>query len=266
MPAPTPDGFSDDPFKTIPGDEALGEGPLAGAKDWFTAIGSDPRDVAADRLKEAGLGSSGRPWSVSSGWQDRLLAGARGAQGPAASPFDANYANQARAAQMALIQQMRGQMNGPSLAGMQGQRALGQSGQQALAAAANGAPNRAAMLGAQGVAGGLAGDVGRARLAEVMRAQAGMGGVAGQMRGADQQSSLGDARAQANAQAIRDSLFRFYAGTGAQTSLDDLNYQLDQKKIAQRALRGAKDESSKAWQDAANMVASMFSMGAGVKK
>lgn len=254
------DGFSSNPFDTID-TQGLGEGPLRGASDWITSLASDPRDVASGRLAQAGFTGGGRPWSVSSGWQDRLLQGARQNMGAAANPFSEAYANQARSAQDALISQMRGQMQGPSLAAMQGQRAMAQSSQQALGAAAMGAPGRAAMLNAQQVGGGLAGDVGQARLAEVMRAQAGMGGLAGQMRGGDQQSALQSAAAQLEAQKNRDAMMRFYTQTGVGSSLDDLTYQLDRNKIANRVLRGAKDDSNKAWSDFANFWASLIGTG-----
>ena len=136
----------------------------------------------------------------------------RGALAPdRANPYDAGVADQSRAAQLALIQQMRGQMSGPSIANMQGQRAMGQMGQQALMQG-----GRAGMLGAQMGAGGLAGDVGQARLAEVMRAQAGMGGAAGNLRGGDLRSA--DAQMQAGLQqrAQDDALRRFYMGGGMQ--------------------------------------------------
>ena len=254
------DGFSNNPFDTID-TEGLGEGPLRGAKDWITALGSDPRDVAQGRLTQAGLPEGSRPWSVSSGWQGRLLGGAQQNMGAAQNPFNETYANQARAAQLALLGQMRGQMLGPSLAAMQGQRAMAQSGQQALGAAAMGAPGRAAMLNAQGVGGGLAGDIGQARLAEVMRAQGGMGGLSSALRSGDQQSALQSAAAQLEAQKNRDAMMRFYTQMGTGAALDDLTYQLDKNKIANRVLRGAKDESNKAWGDFANFWASLIGTG-----
>lgn len=117
------------------------------------------------------------------------------------NPFSVKLADQSRAAQMALINQMRAQMAGPSLAGMQGQQAMAQSGQQALRMGVNPAAGRAAMLNAQQVGGGMAGDVARARLAEVMRGQAGVGGMAGGVRGGDirtadayQQAALAQAK------------------------------------------------------------------------
>lgn len=134
--------------------------------------------------------------------------------GPRANPYSTVVADQSRPAQLALIQQMRGQLNGPSLAAMQGQRALGQSGQQALMNSALGG-GRAAMLQSANVGSGLAGDVGQARLGEVMRSQAGMGGAAGNLRGADLRSA--DAQMQAALQQRQqdDALRRFYASQGA---------------------------------------------------
>lgn len=257
-----PNGRSDNPFETSPSGGQIEEGPLRGASDWLKALTDDPTDIARGRLASAGMSDfGGRPWSVSTGWQGRLLNGAQQNMGAAANPYSEAYANQSRAAQGALINQMRAQMNGPSLAAMQGQRALGQSGQQALGAAAMGAPARAAMLQAQRGAAGLAGDVGQARLAEVMRAQGGMGSLAAQMRGGDQQTALQSAAAHLEAQKNRDAMMRFYTQTGVGSSLDDLTYQLDRNKISNRVLRNAKDESNKAWGDFAQVWASLMSNG-----
>lgn len=256
-----PNGYSSNPFDTIP-QNPQDEGPLRAAWDFGNALARQPADVANDRLAAAGFGdSASRPWSMSSGWQNRLMQGAQANMGSAANPYSEKAANQARAAQMALIQQMRGQMNGPSLAGMQGQQAMAQSGQQALRMGANPSAARAAMLNAQQVGGGMAGDVARARLAEVMRSQAGMGGLAGNVRGADQQTALQSAAAQLEAQKNRDAMARFYTQMGVGASLDDLTYQLDRNKIANRVLRGATNDSNKAWGDVGNTVASLFAMG-----
>lgn len=136
------------------------------------------------------------------------------AQGPRVNPYNAAIADQSRGAQLALLAQMRGQMAGPSIAGMQAQRALGQSGQQALQQAAMGAPGRASMLQAGQVGGGLAGDAGQARLAEIMRAQAGLGGAAGSLRGGDLRSAEAQSRAQL-AQMQQDQARRqMYASLG----------------------------------------------------
>lgn len=147
----------------------------------------------------------------------------------ATNPYNAAVADQSRAGQMALMEQMRAQMNGPSLAGMQGQRALAQSGQQALMQG-----GRAGMLNAQGAGAGLAGDVGQARLAEVMRAQGGIGGVAGNLRGADLRSADAQAQAGLRAQGLNDQQAMFYGQLG--TTLDQARARqaLERFKLAQR--------------------------------
>ena len=160
-------------------------------------------------------------------WQE---AAKRGANAPLSqNPYNAGIADQSRAAQLALMQQMRGQMSGPSIANMQGQRAMGQMGQQALMQG-----GRAGMLGAQMGAGGLAGDVGQARLAEVMRAQAGMGGAAGNLRGAD----LNSARAQQSAGAGQLGLDlgnrQAYAGLGAKQTAQEAQAALEMYKAMRR--------------------------------
>jgi len=131
----------------------------------------------------------------------------------ATNPYDTSVADQSRAAQLALMQQMRAQQAGPSLVAMQGQRAMGQMGQQALMQG-----GRGAMLGAQGGSTGLAGDVGQARLAEIMKSQGGIGGAAGALRGADLRSADAQMGAGFAAQGLEDQRSRFYAQMG--TTLD----------------------------------------------
>lgn len=151
------------------------------------------------------------------------------------NPYNAGIADQSRGAQMALIQQMRGQMAGPSIANMQGQRALGQSGQQALMGAAMGGPGgRAGMLQAGQIGGGLAGDVGQARLAEIMRAQAGMGGVAGNLRGSDLRSADAQMNSGMRAQDLADQNARFYGSMGSALDQARARQALENFKLGQR--------------------------------
>lgn len=145
----------------------------------------------------------------------------------AQNPYNAGMANASLPAQLALLQQMKAQQAGPSIAAMQGQRAMAQGGQQALQAAAMG-QGRGAMLAAQQGGAGMAGDLGQARLSEIMKSQAGMGSMAGQARGgylgvAEKQQQSGLA-----AQALADQLSNTYASVGntldqgrAQAALDD---------------------------------------------
>lgn len=192
--------------------------------------------------------------------QLRLQGGRRLAQ----NPYSTAVADQTRAAQMALIQQMRGQMNGPSLANMQGQRALGQSGQQALGAAAMGAPGRAAMLQAQQVGGGLAGDVGQARLAEVMRSQGGMGGAAGRLRGGSLESASNQMQAGLRAQSLADENARFSATQGSALSDANRNAALEYYKLVQRLRQKNAEKVQKTGEDTVNAVKTAISTGMGV--
>lgn len=152
----------------------------------------------------------------------------------ATSPYNKDIANQSRPAQLALLAQMQQQMQGPSLAGMQGQRAMAQGGQMALRNAAMGAPGRAGMVGAAQGSVGMAGDVGQARLAEVMRSQAGMGGVAGGLRGNDLRSADEAARAALQAQSIADQSARAYAQMGSGMGLAQDRMGLENFKLTQR--------------------------------
>lgn len=131
-------------------------------------------------------------------------------RGQAANPYNAGIADQSRAAQLALLAQMRGQAAGPSLAAMQGTQAMGQG----LQAALRGGGGRAGMVGLGQQGAGMAADVARARLAEQMRAQAGMGGLAGGLRGADLRSAQEQVGAGLRAQDLADARARFYAQQG----------------------------------------------------
>jgi hypothetical protein len=166
-------------------------------------------------------------------WQDVAHAGAVRQQ--ATNPYDTGIADQSRNAQLALIQQMRAGMDGPSLAGMQGQRAFGQNGQQALGMAAMGGANpRAAMLQSQQVGGGLAGDLGQARLAEVMRAQGSMGAASGALRGADLRSAGAQLDSGMQAQQLADQRARFYSGMGANLGVAQDRMGLENYKLNER--------------------------------
>lgn len=184
----------------------------------------------------------------------------------AANPYDTAIADQSRAGQLALMEQMRAGLDGPSLAAMQGQRAFGQNAQNALGMAAMGGANpRAAMLQAQQVGGGLAGDVGQARLAEVMRQQATLGGAAGNLRGADLRSAEAQMGAGLSAQQIADQRARFYAGMGSDVALASQRNALENYKLQQAMkLRGEKTNADAA-QGYMQMLGTLFGMGAGAK-
>lgn len=186
-----------------------------------------------------------------------------GAQAPGrANPFSNAIADQSRPAQLALLAQMQQQMQGPSLAGMQGQRAMAQGGQMALRNAAMGAPARAGMVGAAQAGAGMAGDVGQARLAEVMRAQAGMGGLASGLRGGDLRTSELAARAGLQQRQQDDALRQFYAQMGG-TLQNARDQALANRQITEYQLHAQKN--ARDIQNAmnfANQTASIFSMGA----
>lgn len=171
------------------------------------ALNGDPR--AANAAGEAAI-SRGVNAAPMFGQWNNFLKDYMG-RAPTANPYDAAAADRSRGAQLALMQQMRGMQSGPSVANMQGQRALGQSGQQALMNAAMGG-GRGAMLQSANVGAGLAGDVGQARLGEMMRSQAGIGGAAGNLRGGDLRSA--DARAASGNAADRLTAGRQQFGLG----------------------------------------------------
>jgi len=172
------------------------------------ALFGDPNEIAGRAMSVRGIGNEIQNFAGYQALSPKFREGA--SRLTATNPYNTGVADQSRPAQLALIQQMRQQMNGPSIANMQGQRAMGQMGQQALMQG-----GRAGMLGAQGGSAGLAGDVGQARLAEVMRAQAGMGGAAGNLRGGDLRSADAQMGSGFQAQQLADQRARFYASQGA---------------------------------------------------
>lgn len=149
------------------------------------------------------------------------------------NPYQAVIADQTRAAQLALMQQMEAQRQGPSLAAMQGQGAMGASTQQALAAGALG-QGRNAMLGSRMASSGLASDVARARMMEDLKVRAGIGGVAGALRGQDIQSAEQQQRAGLAAQGMSDEMTRFYASQGASLDTAARNAALEDYKLRKR--------------------------------
>lgn len=175
------------------------------------------------------------------------------------NPYQQQIADRSRAAQMALINQMRAQQAGPSLAAMQGQGALGQSGQMALGSAAMGVgQGRGAMLGARNAGVGIAGDTGQGRLAEVMKSQASLGGAAGSLRGQDLRSA--EARQQAGLGALGLTVGKRlgYAGAGTRlTELERLN-NLELYKLIERANKAQIDRQLGAISGVAGMAGPIF--------
>lgn len=257
-----------DPTKYLEGVQSdagtSAEGPLTGwlARNYAGFSGDPGYAIVAARNQARG---QELPMQQLAEQSNPLLAQLRlqGGRSIARNPYSAATADQTRAAQIALVNQMRGQMQGPSLAAMQGQRAMAQSGQQALGAAAMGAPNRAAMLNAQQVGGGLAGDVGQARLAEVMRAQAGMGGAAGNLRGADVTSAGNQMQSGLRAQGLADENARWAASQGAALSDANRNAQLEYYKLIRRLQLKNQERAAQTAKDTGQAVGTAIKMGAG---
>lgn len=212
-----------------------------------------------DLMKEAGAGQA----------LDRLRTqtGAFGSQalnraqrGIATNPYDAGMADQTRAAQLALMQQMEAARTGPSLAAMQGRGAMGQSTQQALAMGAMG-QGRGAMLGAGQAGVGLASDVARARMIEDLKARAGIGGAASQLRGQDISSATQQLRSGQQAQALSDEMARFYGSQALGMENLQAGAELEQFKLRQQLAKAEKERQAAAEQTGLNFVASLFGMG-----
>lgn len=216
----------------------------------FTELIS-PKAAAAYRadraINSAGVGGASRGLME----RNQLLQPNYLARAPrtlAVNPYSATMADQARAAQLALMQQMEAQRQGPSLAAMQGQQALGQSTQQALMQGALGG-GRGAMLGAGQAGQGLASDVARARMIEDLKARAGIGGVATGLRGQDIRSAEQQMRTGQQAQGLSDEMARFYASQGQALDKATRDAMLEDFKFRRRALS---TEQARAEQGQAN--------------
>lgn len=211
---------------------------------------------ALRRINDAGGGQAFEDLTRKAGQLTPELL-ARSQRGLAVNPYDTSMADQARAAQLALMQQMEAARTGPSLAAMQGRGAMGQSTQQALAAGAMG-QGRGAMLGAGQAGVGLASDVARARMIEDLKARAGIGGAASQLRGQDISSATQQLRSGQQAQALSDEMARFYATQGLGVENAVKNAQLEQYKLQQRLIQDANQRREQENQAALNVVAQLF--------
>jgi hypothetical protein len=131
------------------------------------------------------------------------------------NPYSSIIADQTRAAQMALMQQMQAQQAGPSVAGLQGAQALGRNAMQASAAMGGSPLAGVRALGVQaGVGAGIAGDAASARSQDYFGSQRGGFGIASGMRGQDMRSAQDQAQAGLGVRGINDQNQLFYTGAG----------------------------------------------------
>lgn len=181
---------------------------------------------------------------------------------PRDNPFRAEQATRNRAAQLALLDQIRAAQAGPSVAGMQAQGALGQNAQQALMAAAAG--GRGVLGQARMVGANVAGDAGQARLKEYLQGQALLGAGSGRLRGAD----LGTAGTQAEMgakQLAADEMFRRAAagmGAGLYGTQADLMREGDKLNVRRvRGVQKGQEDVGRDWVEFGKWVAGNASKG-----
>lgn len=172
----------------------------------------------------------------------------------AINPYSTGVANQSRGAQIALLEQMRAQQAGPSIASMQSQRAMGQNLQGALGAGAG----RGAMLQARNVGAGLAGDTGQAALAEQLRLAGGAGQLVNNMRGADLTVAGQQSQAGLQAQDIADRRARVYAELGRQLAEGRSRSALEGYKLNRRLDKLPGEEGLKAAERGAGIVSTVL--------
>lgn len=175
------------------------------------------------------------------------------------NPYNASVADRSRQAQLALMQQMRAQQAGPSLAALQGQRAMGQLGQQAIGNAAIGGSGRGAMLQAGQMGAGMAGDVAQGRLAEVLRTQGGIGGILGSRRGAALSSAEDQMNSGLQSQALADQRAKFYGTMGSSLANKRAQAANDNEKLFHQLKFNALNRQLGLIKDAAGATASATS-------
>lgn len=188
--------------------------------------------------------------------QDMLAAlTQQGANAPAnANPYSTIVANQARPAQEALYAQMVAQRAGPSLAGMQGARAMGQN----LTAALGSGDGRALLNRAGGVGAGLASDTATGTLAEQLRASAGIGSMASGVRAADLGVAQQQAQTGIDQRGLDDAMRQFYATQGAGFDQAAGRNALEAFKLRKRAESQQKKDNLAAVDTGVGAVAGAF--------
>lgn len=212
--------------------------------------------LARLQMERAGAGQAlDRLRGQTSGYGSQSLN--RAQRTPAQNPYDMGMADQTRAAQLALMQQMEAARTGPSLAAMQGRGAMGQSTQQALAAGALG-QGRGVMLGAGQASAGLAGDVARARMIEDLKVRAGIGGAASQLRGQDISSATQQLRAGQQSQALSDEMARFYGSQALGLENLRAGAELDQYKLQQQLAKAEQERADQARAQGLNVAGSIL--------
>lgn len=194
-------------------------------KEWGTIIGGLGVPSGEMTMRELGYGDVGNYAGYES-LSPLLRAGA--ARTRAVNPYSNVVADQNRGAQLALLQQMRAQQAGPSVANMQSQRAMGQNIQGALGAGAG----RGAMMQARNVGAGLAGDTGQAALAEQMRMMNAATGGANSLRAGDIGTANQASQFGISAQQQADTRARAYTALGRQLDESRARQALENMKAA----------------------------------
>lgn len=181
-----------------------------------------------------------------------------------ANPYQAAVANQNRAAQLALLQQMQSRIAGDSIAGTQGAQALAQNARQGLGAMGQGAlGSRLVASQMAGVGGGLAGDIGRARAQEVMGGLSGGFGAASQLRGGDL-SVMGDqAQAALKQRQLDDASKMFFASQGTALDMAQLQSMLEGAKLRKKLQLMNEQEQLNVLKGGAETGGTMIKAGAG---
>ena len=209
-------------------------------------------------IRPGGVGTGGGTIRNEQAWQDAMRAGLTAP--PRANPYNTQQADQSRAGQLALFQQMQAQRAGPSIAAMQAGGAQGQNVQAALAAGRGGNVGRMAA----GAAGGMGSAAGQAVLAEQLRASQGAGGLAGNLRGNDINSANQQSAAVLKQQGMDDALRQFYAQQGAKLGITGRANALENDKLLERLRKAGRDGNAQASGDIASVLRGIVSTVAGM--
>lgn len=192
------------------GNSEVGKAINEGAGSVWTGL-AQPAQAALNRMGALGVDPSLRDYAM---WQQLNKSGMTAPE--RGNPYSPIIADQTRAAQTALMQQMQNRMQNQSVAGQMGAQAMGQNAMAASAAMGGGPLASRMAAGRMGtVGGGLMGQAAMGRMQENLGGLGGMFGVATGMRGQSLRSAADQAQAGLGMRGLEDQNRQFYAGAGA---------------------------------------------------
>lgn len=229
--------------------------PVVGSMVGGLVRGIDPAGIARNELAAAEAGNNSGNIQGSDEWMQRIRAGMQNTN--RGTTYDPSIAARGTPALQALYSQMMTQANGPSVAARQGQQAMGQNLNAALAARGG---NAAVAQQAQAAAARMAPQVAQGVMAEQGRGITGAQGVATGLR--QRQLQAADAQAQSAVQnrGMDDALRRFYISQGANLANKQDAAAIDRYKLLKRLEQQNLGEGSDASGQAGGLIGTILSL------